>query len=141
MILTDVNVLLYAFRAEMPNHGRYSAWLADLVNGDEAYGAVDVVLSGFLRIATHPRIFTPPAPIEVAIEFADRFRRGRSCVPVAPGPRHWGIFTELCRLPGVKGNTVPDAFLAALAIETDSDWITTDRGYARFPGLRWRVPW
>ena len=59
---------------------------------------------------------------------------------VRPGNRHWDIFTALCRAVSAKGNYVPDTFLAALAIESGSEWITTDRGYARFPGLRWRHP-
>ena len=61
-------------------------------------------------------------------------------MPIAPGPRHWGIFAGLCRTTGVRGNLVPDAYLAALAIESGSEWISTDRDYARFPGLRWRHP-
>lgn len=60
--------------------------------------------------------------------------------PVAPGPRHWDLFASLCRRAGAKGNLVPDAYLAALAIESGSEWITTDRGFARYPGLRWRHP-
>jgi predicted nucleic acid-binding protein len=59
---------------------------------------------------------------------------------ISPGSRHWGIFVDLCRKVGAKGNLIPDAYLAALAIESGSEWITTDRDYARFPGLRWRHP-
>jgi len=65
---------------------------------------------------------------------------GPSCVPVVPGPRHWSIFCRLCREASTRGNRIPDAFLAALAIESGSEWITTDRGFGRFPGLRWRHP-
>lgn len=72
--------------------------------------------------------------------FADELRTLSNCVPIAPGPRHWSIFCHLCREAGAKGNLVPDAFLAALAIESGSEWITTDRGFSRFPGLRWRHP-
>jgi hypothetical protein len=57
-----------------------------------------------------------------------------------PGERHWGIFRRLCNEVGARGNLVPDAYLAALAIESGSEWVTTDRDYARFPGLRWRHP-
>jgi hypothetical protein len=59
---------------------------------------------------------------------------------VVPGDRHWEIFTRLCRESEAKGNIVGDAYLAALAMESGSEWITTDRDYARFPGLRWRHP-
>jgi len=61
-------------------------------------------------------------------------------VVLIPGPRHWEIFARLCRKIGARGNRVPDAFLAALAIESGSEWMTADRGFARFPGLRWRHP-
>ena len=140
MLLVDVNVLVYAFRDDAPDHERYAAWLEDLINADEAYGLSDLVLSGFLRVVTHPRIFAQPAPMDRALQFVEVIRGRPQCVPIAPGPRHWEIFTRLCRTTGVRGNLVPDAYLAALAIESGSEWITTDRDYARFPGLRWRMP-
>ena len=59
---------------------------------------------------------------------------------VAPGPRHWPTFERLCLAAGAKGNLVSDAYLAALAIESGNEWITTDRDFSRFPGLRWRHP-
>jgi toxin-antitoxin system PIN domain toxin len=100
----------------------------------------DIVLSGFLRIVTNPRVFDPPSSVEDALSFADRVRQAPNCVPIAPGDRHWQIFSGLCRASGVRGNLVPDAYFAALAIESGSEWITNDGDYARFPGLRWRRP-
>ncbi len=141
MLIVDVNVLVYAFRDDLPQHEPAVAWLETLIAGDEAYGLVDVVLSGFLRIVTHPRVFKVPSPMDDALEFVQQLRERPQCVTVSPGPRHWAIFTRLCRTAGVRGNLVPDAYLAAVAIESGSEWITTDRGYGRFPGLRWRVPW
>jgi toxin-antitoxin system PIN domain toxin len=98
------------------------------------------VLSGFARVVTHPRVFLAPDPLEHALDFCEALRNQPTAVSVAPGRRHWAIFTRLCREAGVRGNLVPDAYLAALAIETGSQWITADRDYARFPGLRWRHP-
>jgi toxin-antitoxin system PIN domain toxin len=98
------------------------------------------VLSGFLQIATHPSAVVPPEPIERALEFVETLRAQPNCVSIRPGPRHWDIFARLCIEVGAKGNIVPDAYHAALAIESGSEWITTDRDYARFPGLRWRHP-
>jgi toxin-antitoxin system PIN domain toxin len=98
------------------------------------------VLSGFLRIVTHPRIFALPTPVGDAIEFVVALRGQPNCVPVEPGSRHWDVFVNLCREGQAKGNLVADAYLAALAIESGSEWITTDRDYARFPGLRSRHP-
>lgn len=140
MILPDINVLVYAYREDAPEHLAYRDWLRSVIDSDQAYGAADLVLSGFLRVVTHPRVFTPPSPIDHALRFVDLIRSQPNRVPVAPGPRHWDIFTRLCRAAGVKGNLVPDAYLAALAIESGSEWVTTDRDYARFQGLRWRHP-
>lgn len=98
------------------------------------------MLCGFLRIVTHPRIFKTPSPLKNALKFAADLRERENAVALAPGPDHWRIFTTLCEESGAKGNLVPDAYLAALAIETGSEWITTDRDYGRFPGLRWRHP-
>jgi hypothetical protein len=140
MVLPDVNVLVYAHREDAPDHERYRDWMLARVNGAEAYGLADIVLSGFLRVVTHPRVFTRPTPLETAMEFIEAVRSQPHCVSIAPGARHWEIFATLCRSASVKGNYVPDAYLAALAIESGSEWATTDRGFARFPGLRWHHP-
>lgn len=140
MLLPDVNVLVYAYREDTDDHRRHRQWLEDLINSDEAYGVSDLVLSRFLRIVTHPAIFNPPSPIADALAFIDDVRKQPNCVVIAPGVRHWDIFRQLCRTSGVRGNLVPDAYLAAIAIESGSEWITTDADYSRFAGLRWRRP-
>ncbi len=140
MILPDVNVLVYAHRKDTPHHGEYERWLLEVVNGNEAFGLADQVLSGFIRVVTHPGVFRDPSPLETALEFSERLHDAPNRVEVIPGARHWEIFCRLCREAGVRGNLVPDAWFAALAIESGSEWITTDRDYARFPGLRWRHP-
>jgi toxin-antitoxin system PIN domain toxin len=123
-----------------PMHAAYRSWLESAVGADEAFGVSDLVLSGFVRVVTHPRVFSPPEPVESALGFCDALRTAPTAVPVAPGERHWGIFRRLCGEAGARGNLVPDAYLAAVAIESGSEWVTTDRDYARFPGLRWRHP-
>ena len=140
MLLCDVNVLVYAHRKDAQDHARYRVWLEELVGGPEAYGMSDLVLSGFLRVVTHPRVFDPPSPLPAALEFAEQIRQGARCVSVTPGPRHWEVFLKFCRVAGARGNLVPDAFLAALAFESGCEWVTTDRSFARFPGLRIRHP-
>lgn len=140
MILPDVNILVYAHREDTQNHPAYRLWLEGVLNGDQAYGIADIVLSGFLRVVTHPRMFNPPSTIEQALTFAKEVRNRPNCVVIRPGPRHWTIFEGLCKTANVKGNLVPDAYLAALAIESGSTWITTDRDYSRFPQLNWRHP-
>ena len=138
MILPDVNVLLYAFRSDSPRHAEYRAWLQSVVSGDSAYGVSPQVLGSVIRVATHPRIFARPSRLEDALAFANVLLEQPHCQVVQPGPRHWRIFHDLCRGAQVSGNLVQDAWLAALAIESGCEWITTDRDYTRFEGLRWR---
>lgn len=140
MRCVDVNVLVYANRREASHHERYVDWLDDARVGSEPLGLSDVVLQGFLRIVTHPRIFKEPTPLPIALEFVEGLRGSPASLSIAPGERHWSIFTELCRQVEATGNSIPDAFLAALAIENGGTWVTADRGFARFPGLRWEHP-
>lgn len=140
MVLPDVNVLVYAHRVDSSHHGACLAWLEGVVNGDESFGLSDLVLSGFIRVVTHPKVFAKPSPMADALEFTGQLRGRPNCVPVAPGPRHWEIFRALCVGVGAKGNLVPDAYLAAMAIEAGCEWVTTDRDFSRFKGLRWRHP-
>ena len=140
MDLFDVNVLVYAHRQVSPDHHAYRQWLADAINSDQAYGVSVLVLAGFLRIVTHPSVFDPPGGLEDALEFAVQLRDQPNAVRISPGPRHWGIFTRLCVESGARGNLIPYAFFAALAIESGSEWVTTDRDFGRFSGLKWRHP-
>lgn len=140
MILCDVNVLVYAYRVEAQDHERYAAWLRETIASEQAYGVSELVLSGFLRIVTHPRAMKQPAPIDSALAFARALRTQPNAVRLEPGTRHWEIFERLCRDAGATGNLVPDAYLAALAIEHGAEFVTTDRDFARFHGLRWRHP-
>lgn len=140
MLAPDVNVLVYAHRSELPEHAACRSWLEELVNADAAFGLADLVLSGFLRIVTHPRVFRTPTPVGEALAVVSSLREQPNRVPLEPGPRHWSIFERLCRSSRVRGNLIADAYLAALAIESGCEWVTTDRDYARFDGLRWRSP-
>jgi hypothetical protein len=140
MILIDVNALIYAHREDAEKHKEYRTWLEGVMTSDAAYGISDLVLSGVVRVATHPKVWNPPSTPEAALRFVRQIRSRPNCVVVAPGARHWDIFIDLCERTSAKGNLVPDAFLAALAIESGSEWISTDRDYSRFPGLRWRHP-
>lgn len=140
MQLPDVNVLVYAFRTDTPDHERYRTWLTGLVNDESAFACSDHVLSGFLRVVTHPRVFVNPDPISDALKFAIALREAPNCVRVGPGPGHWAIFQRLCTEARAKGSLVPDAYLAAIAIESGCEWITADHDFSRFRGLRWRHP-
>lgn len=140
MILPDVNVLVYAHRSDVPDHEAYRTWLEKAVASESAFGIAEVVLSGFVRVVTHAAIFPTPTPLREALAQADALRARPNCVLVAPGARHWELFVRLCSAVRARGNLVADAYLAALAIESGSEWITTDRDFSRFPELRWRHP-
>ncbi len=133
-------MVVAAHRADATNHASIRSWLERLIHGQATFGVPSIVLSGFLRIVTHPRIFTEPATLHQALAFTEVIRSRASFVEVSPGPRHWSIFSSLCEAADARGNRVPDAYLAALAIESGSEWVTLDRGFARFPDLRWRLP-
>lgn len=140
MILLDVNVLVHAYREDAQHHREVSDWLSGYLDGPVAFGVSDLVLSGFLRIVTHPRIFDPPSPTDHALEFTEALRSHPNCIQVSPKQKHWKIFVDLCRKTNARGNLIPDAFLAALAIESGSEWISYDRDFARFGDLDWRAP-
>jgi hypothetical protein len=117
----------------------FAAWLTSVVNGRSAFGISPQVLSSVIRIATHPGIFAQPSLPEDVIRFADTLLDQPHCRIIQPGARHWTIFCGLCRTTNVAGNRVPDAWLAALAIEHGCEWVTTDRDFEKFPGLRRRA--
>lgn len=140
MILADVNILISAFRADAPEHPTCHAWLDRVINGEARYGVSPQVLSGMIHIATHPKIFIAPSSLDDVFDFCDILVKQPHCVVVQPGERHWEIYKRLCTEADARGNLVPSAWFAALAIESGCEWITLDRDYARFPGLHWRVP-
>jgi uncharacterized protein len=140
VILADVNVLVYAHRQDLPQYDRFSVWFGEEVESGHSFALCDASLTGFLRIVTNGRIFRDPTPLEEALRSIEELREQPGAVDVSPGARHWGIFTELCTTIGARANDVPDAYLAALAIESGSELVTADRGFGRFPGLRWSSP-
>ena len=75
-----------------------------------------------------------------ALAFIKALRDSPEYQPVVPGSHHWDSFSELCLASHARGNLVPDAYLAALAIEGHAELATCDRDFARFPGLRWLNP-
>jgi toxin-antitoxin system PIN domain toxin len=141
VILPDVNLLVYAYRREAPDHDRHAAWLADLVGGADDLALVDHVLVGFIRIVTNPRIVATPAPTADALAFVEVLRTARRARSLPPTGATWAQFAQLAALDAqVRGNLVPDAWLAAIALSHGCRLATADRGFARFPGLDWFIP-
>ena len=140
MILADVNVLIYAFRQDTPQHAVCHHWLEGVIGGDARFGMSPLVLSAVVRVTTNPRVFRTPSTREEGFRFCDFLLGQPHCQVIEPGSRHWDIFKRVCTEADIKGPRVSDAWHAALAIEWGCEWITMDRDYARFPGLKWRMP-
>ncbi|MGH9272364.1 MAG: type II toxin-antitoxin system VapC family toxin [Ilumatobacteraceae bacterium] len=140
MILPDVNVLVYAHRHDALGHVAHAHWLTSVAEGGESFSLSAATVAGFVRIVTHPRIFEQPTATTVAFEFLDALAASPSCRWLEPADRWSTIFADLCRKVGARGNLVPDAALAALAIEHHCRLASADTGFARFPGLSWFRP-
>lgn len=140
MMLLDVNILVEAHREDAPRHEEIRPWLESQLGKPPGIALSDLVLSGFLRVTTHPKVFVTPTPLADALEFVSDLRSRSAVSIIRPGNRHWEIFLELCRAADARGNSVPDAYHAALAMEYGLEWITMDRGFGRYPGLRWSCP-
>jgi uncharacterized protein len=140
VIATDVNILIFAMREDSHHHEICRRLIEKMIAGDEEYGVIDYVVFSFLRLVTNSRVFETPTPLENALSFADMFRNQRNARVIVPRSRHWSIFNDLCQSASARGDLITDAWLAALAIEHDALWLSTDRDFARFPDLRWRNP-
>ncbi len=137
MLLPDVNVLLAAFRADHDHHRPARAFLEQARSEATRVGLSDVVLMSVVRLATNTRVFVRPDPIDAVVDYVDALLEGPAQL-LRAGTTHWQRFTALCRHLGLRGNLVPDAYLAALALEQGAELVTFDRGFGRYPGLRWR---
>ena len=140
MILPDVNVLIYAFRPDVPEHAVCRPWLERVLEGDARFAISTLALGAVVRITTGAGRYARPAVQDEVFRFCDYLLDQPHCQIVAPGDRHWDIFKRLCIETNTRGPLVTDAWYAALAIEWGCEWITMDRDFARFPGLKWRHP-
>ena len=140
MILPDVNVLVHAHRTEAPEHAAYARWLEALVARPEPFAMSEPVMSGFLRVVTHRKIFKTPTPLERALAFLEEIAAQPHGRVLRPGPRPWEIFVSLCRSAKATDKLVADAYHAAVALEHGCEWVTADADFGRFAGLRWSHP-
>ena len=140
MLLPDVNVLVYAHRAEAPEHERYAESLTHLARGPELFALSELGASGFVRIVTNPKIWGDPTSTEDALLFVQRLRERSNARLLTHGPGSWEIFARVCREARARGNLVADAYHAALALEHGCELVTADADFARFAGLRHRHP-
>jgi uncharacterized protein len=140
MDLLDVNILLYAFNQNAARHEEYKEFLRSLAAGPAPFAVPDVVFSGFLRIATNPKLMEPPSTLDDAIIFATQVHSLSHCRVATSNRKQWNVFLDICRRGKAHGSLISDAYLAAMAIERDDELVTADRGFGRWPGLKWRHP-
>lgn len=140
MILIDANLLIYAYVDTYRDHAKARDWLDDQINGDAPVGLPWDSLLAFMRIVTNPRIHAAPSRIDDACGQVEKWLGAETIWIPEPGARHAEILMRLLRDVGVGGKLVPDAHLAALAIEHGLTLCSTDTDFARFAGLRWVNP-
>jgi uncharacterized protein len=137
LLLPDVNVLLAGYRPDHAHHRLGRRFLEEARSGTVAVGLSDVALSSVVRLATNSRVFVRPDPVDAVLDYVDALLEPPGQLLQA-GAKHWTRFAELCRHLQLRGNLVPDAYLAALALEQSAELVTFDRGFGRYPRLRWR---
>ena len=140
MILVDVNILVYATHVESQQHASARSWLDQQLSGSARVGLPWASLLGFLRIATNTRAFEKPLAMPNAWQQVSDWLAAEPVWIPQPTDRHPEILGKLLTLPSVHGNLVPDAHLAATAIEHGLTLCSTDGDFARFPGLRFHNP-
>ncbi len=140
MILLDTNLLIYAFDTKSPHHAGAMAWLDQEFRGNSRIGLPWASILGFVRVVSNPRIFTGGTTINQAWQQAETWLGHPNVWKPEPTERHAAILGDLLRTPGLRAADVPDAHLAALALEHGLILCSTDSGFARFEGLRWMNP-
>ena len=140
MIVVDLNILLYAINPTFEHHAKIKKWWETSMNGNEPIGLAWIVLLGFMRISTNPRIFPNPLSTETAIRKIDIWLNHHNTQLMHESENHWSILRELLNDTGAAGNLVTDAYLAALSISNGAKLVSCDNDFARFPKLRWQNP-
>jgi toxin-antitoxin system PIN domain toxin len=140
MVLPDINLLVFAYNADAPQHEPAKSWLEDLLSGDDQVGLTWAVILGHIRIMTNPAVLEHPLRPHEALADVRLWMERPQVQIIRPGPRHLNILEHLLNSIGVGANLTTDAHLAAMAIEHQCELHSSDRDFDRFPGLRWKNP-
>jgi uncharacterized protein len=140
VILLDTNLLVFAAYSASPEHARARAWLDARLSGDVRVGLPWISLVAFVRLVTNRRIFTGAVSLGEAWRTVEGWLASDVAFVPVPTARHSEILGALLVTRGLGSNDVPDAHLAALAIEHGLTLCSADAGFARFAGLRWDNP-
>jgi toxin-antitoxin system PIN domain toxin len=140
MTIVDVNVLIFAVDRSTEFHSVVERWWTNSLNGTELIGVPWISISGFIRIATNPRLTASSLRIEEATQLVDEWLARPNVQIVRERDGHWDVFRELLNMLGAGGNRTTDAHLAALAISRDATLASCDSGFAAYRHLRWKNP-
>jgi toxin-antitoxin system PIN domain toxin len=140
MIVLDVNLLLYAYDGRPAQHERARRWWQSTICGPELIGLPWQTIHGFLRISTDARISGNQVPMERSLALVEQWMDLPNVRVLTPGEQHWGLLRRMLLEGQARGPMVTDAQLAALTVEHGGVLYTSDRDFARFPGLRWVNP-
>lgn len=140
MILVDANLLLYAYHPKAEQHEKSRTWLEAVLSGTDVVGFAWLTLWAFVRISTNPRVFENPLSASEAADAVSSWLDQPVSTILQPGERHWDILRAVARDGQAVGPLFMDAVLAAIAMEHGATLCTTDRDFARFPGLKWTNP-
>ena len=140
MILPDVNLLIYAYNDQAPQHQLARDWWEGLLNGKAPVGLPWITITGFIRLMTHPRILVTPLDVPSTLGHVRAWLAQPPVRVVQPGSRFEQLFLDYLARLGTAGNLTTDAHLAALAVEHQAELHSTDSDFARFDGLRWLNP-
>jgi len=140
MIIPDINLLLYAYDDSSPFHKKAGAWWTGCIRSREPVGLPGVVIFGFIRVATNPRVFKTPMSTTEAAQRVRHWLKQPIVQMLIPDASHIEQTLSLLEEIGTAGNLITDAQIAAVALEHDATVTTTDSDFIRFEGLRWFNP-
>jgi toxin-antitoxin system PIN domain toxin len=140
VIVVDANLLIYAYDLDSAHHKKSLSWLEELLSGVEAVGLPWQSVSAFLRVITNRRLPGMRVSLEQAVQVVDEWLQQPNVQVLVPPDQHWSVLRQMILEGRASGPLVSDAEIAAITIEQGAVLHTTDRDFARFPGLRWKNP-
>jgi uncharacterized protein len=140
VIVVDANLLIYSYDINSADHRKSVAWLEKIFSGRESIGLPWSCICAFVRVVTSRRLPGRRVPLESALEVVEEWLQLPNVQVLVPGDRHWFVFRRMVIDGQAPGPLVSDAEVAALTIEYGGVLHTSDRDFARFPGLRWVNP-
>jgi toxin-antitoxin system PIN domain toxin len=140
LIVLDANLLIYAYDLDSAHHKKSLYWLEELLSGVDAVGLPWQSVSAFLRVITNRRLPGMRVSLEQAVQVVDEWLQQPNVQVLVPADQHWSVLRQMILEGRASGPLVSDAEIAAITIEQGAVLHTTDRDFARFPGLRWKNP-